>query len=41
MSSRQDGGKVDNSNLGDIDDMDVSYNCDLNLYTNLEPTSFE
>jgi hypothetical protein len=32
-SSRQDG--------GDVDDMDVSHDCDLNLYTNFEPTSFE
>jgi hypothetical protein len=40
-SSRQDGGDVDNSNSGDVDDMDVSYDCDLNLSTNFEPTSFE
>jgi hypothetical protein len=24
-----------------VDDMDVSYDCDLNLSTNFEPTSFE
>jgi hypothetical protein len=41
ISSRQDGGNVDNSNSGDVDDMDVSYDCELNLSTNLEPTSFE
>jgi hypothetical protein len=41
MSSRQDGGNVVNSNLGDVDDMDVSYDCQLNLSTNLESTSFE
>jgi hypothetical protein len=40
-STRQDGGDVDNSNSGDVDDMDVSYDCDLNLSTNFEPTSFE
>jgi hypothetical protein len=40
-SSRQDGGDVDNSNSKDIDDMDASYDCDLNLSTNFEPTSFE
>ena len=40
-SLRQDGGDVDNSNSGDLDDMDVSYDCDLNLSTNFEPTSFE
>jgi hypothetical protein len=33
MSSRQDGGNVDNSNLGDVDDMNVSYDCELNLST--------
>jgi hypothetical protein len=41
MYSKQDGGNVDNSNLGDVDDMDVSYDCELNLSTNLEPTSFK
>jgi hypothetical protein len=41
MSSRQDGGNVDNSNSCDVDDMDVSYDCELNLSTNLEPTSFK
>jgi hypothetical protein len=38
ISSRQDGG---NSNLGDVDGMDVSYDCELNLSTNLQLTSFE
>ena len=41
MSSRQDGGNVDNSNSSDVDDMDVSYDCELNLSTNYEMTSFK
>jgi hypothetical protein len=41
MSSRQDGGNVYNSNSSDVDDMDVSYDCELNLSTNLEPNPFE
>jgi hypothetical protein len=41
LSSKQDGGNGDNSNSGDVDDMDVSYDCELNLSTNLEPTSFK
>jgi hypothetical protein len=41
LSSKQDGGNVDNSNSSDVDDMDVSYDCELNLYTNLEPNSFK
>ena len=40
-STRQDGGDVDNSNASDVDDMDVSYDCELNLSTNFEWTSFE
>jgi hypothetical protein len=40
-SIRQNGGDADNSNLGDVDDMDVSYDCDLNLSTNFGPNSFE
>jgi hypothetical protein len=32
-STRQDG--------GDVDDMDVSYDCELNLSTKFEPTFFE
>jgi hypothetical protein len=39
--SRKYGGDVDNSNLGDLDDIDVSYDCELNLSTNFVPTSFE
>jgi hypothetical protein len=35
------GGDVDNSNLGGVKDMDVSYYCDLNLSTYFEPNSFE
>lgn len=35
------GGDVDNSNLGDVDDMDVSYDCELNISCNFEPDSFE
>jgi hypothetical protein len=34
-------GNVDNSNLGDVDDMDVSFDCELSLSTNLEPNSFK
>ena len=41
MSSKQDGGNVDNSNSSDVEDMDVSYDCELNLSTNLELNSFE
>jgi hypothetical protein len=41
MSSRKDGGNVDNSNECDIADMDVSYDCELNLSTNHELTSFK
>jgi hypothetical protein len=41
-STRQDdGGDLDNSNLGDVNAMDVSYDCELNLSTNIEPNSFE
>jgi hypothetical protein len=29
ISSRQDGGNVNNSSLGYVDDMDVSYDCEL------------
>ena len=41
LSSTQYGGSVYNSNSCDVYDMDVSYDCELNLSTNLEPTSFE
>ena len=34
-------GVVDNSNSSDVEDMDVSYDCELNLSSNLEPTSFQ
>jgi hypothetical protein len=37
-STKQNGGDVHNSNSGDVDD---TYDCDLNLSTNFEPTSFE
>jgi hypothetical protein len=41
-STRQDdGGDVDNSKSGDVNDMDVSYDYELNLSTNFEPNSFE
>jgi len=41
-STRQDdGGDVDDSNSSDGNDMDVSYQCELNLSTNFESTSFE
>jgi hypothetical protein len=41
LSSKQDGGNVDNSNLVDVVDMDVSYDCEFNLSSNHEPTSFQ
>jgi hypothetical protein len=41
LSSKQDGGNVDNSNSGDVVDINVSYDCELNLSTNIEPTSFK
>jgi hypothetical protein len=41
ISTRQDGGDVHNSNSGDVNDRDVSYDCELNLSTNFEPASFE
>ena len=41
ISSRKYGGNVDNSNSGDVDDMDVSYHCELSFSTNLELTSFK
>jgi hypothetical protein len=41
FSSKQDGGNVDNSNLSDVDDMDVSYDWEFNLSTKLEPTYFK
>jgi hypothetical protein len=41
-SAKQDnGGDVDDSDSGDVNDMEVSYDCELNLFTNFEPTSFE
>jgi hypothetical protein len=41
ISSRQHGNDIDNSNSDDIDDRDVSYDCELNLSTHFEHTSFE
>jgi hypothetical protein len=41
LSSKQYGGNVDSSKLGDVDYMDVSYDCELNLSTNIEPNSFK
>jgi len=41
LSSKQDGGNVDNSNSGDVEDMDASYDCELNLCTNHELSSFK
>lgn len=40
-STRQDGGDVDNSDSSDVNDIDVSFDCELKLSTNIEPTSFE
>jgi hypothetical protein len=39
--TRQHGANVDNLDSGDVDDMNVSYDYELNLSTNFEPTSFE
>ena len=41
LTRQKDVGDVDNSNLGDVDYMDVSYDFELNLSTNLESISFE
>jgi hypothetical protein len=41
LSSKLDGGNVDDSNSCDVEDMDVSYDCELNLSTNHELTSFK
>ena len=38
-STQQNGGDVDDSDS--LVDMDVSYDCELNLSTNLEPTSLK
>jgi len=38
-STRHNGGDVDN--LDSLVDMDVSYDCELNLSTDFEPTSFK
>jgi len=32
---------VDNSDSSDVDDMDASFDIELNLSTNFEPNSFE
>jgi hypothetical protein len=39
--TRQDGGDVDNLDSIFVDDINVSYDYDLFLSTNFEPTSFE
>ena len=39
-TKQDDGGDVDNSDSSDANDMDVSYDCELNLSTNFEPTLF-
>jgi hypothetical protein len=41
LSSKQYGINVDNSDSSDVADMDVSYDCELNLSTNHEPNSFK
>ena len=41
---QDDGGNVDNSTLGDpksSNNMEASFDCELNLSANSEPTSFE
>ena len=40
-STRQDGGDEDNSNLGNVNYINVSHGCELNLSSKFEPTSFE
>lgn len=40
-STRQDGGgDLDNLDSSDVNDMDVSYVCELNLSINIKPNSF-
>jgi len=42
ISTRQDyEGDLDNSYSSDVSDMDASFDCELNLSTNIEPNSFE
>ena len=36
---QEDGG--DAYDLGDVEDIDISFGCELNLSSNFEPTSFE
>jgi hypothetical protein len=38
---QEDGGDVGNLDLGGVNDMDVSYDCELNLSPKFEPNSFE
>ena len=41
-STKQDnGGDIDDLDSRDVSDMEVSYDYELNLSTNFEPTSFE
>jgi hypothetical protein len=41
LTRQDDRGDVEDLDLGDVNDMQVSYNCELNLPTNFESTSFE
>jgi hypothetical protein len=41
ISSEQYGANEDNSNSGDVDDLNVLYDCELSLSLNLEPTFFK
>jgi hypothetical protein len=38
---KNDASDIDNSESGDVNDIDVSFNYELNLSTNIEPNSFE
>jgi hypothetical protein len=40
-AKQDDGGDVNDSDSGDVNNMEVSYDCELNLSTNFEPTSYE
>jgi hypothetical protein len=41
LARQDDEGDVDDLDLGDVNDKEVSHDCELNLSTNFEPTSFE
>ena len=41
LARQEDGGDVDDSYSSDFNDLEVSYDCEYNLFANFEPTSFE